>query len=162
MVEVLLRLIEKFIFKPANIGLMNWVILIIMVLLFYALYNFFISLSSGDIHQVVGALILQITAAIFGGLVLLYLKLTKTELLVSKKGILFAVLAGICIGVAEISYFFVYSKGISATVAIPIVMGGTVLVGSILGFIFLKESITLWHVLASILIIAGISIMYLK
>ncbi len=162
MVEVLLRLIEKFIFKPANIGLMNWVILIIMVLLFYALYNFFISLSSGDIHQVVGALILQITAAIFGGLVLLYLKLTKTELLVSKKGILFAVLAGICIGVAEISYFFVYSKGISASVAIPMVMGGTVLVGSILGFIFLKESITLWHVLASILIIAGISIMYLK
>lgn len=141
---------------------MEGIIFILVALIFYALYNFFIKVSSGNIHQVVGAVILQITAALFGGLILLYLKLTNKELMISQKGIIFAVLAGVCIGIAEITYFFVFSKGVSASVAIPIVMGGTVLVGSLLGIFFLKEAINLWHVLASLLIIVGIGLMYLK
>lgn len=141
---------------------MNWLIFVIIALFSYGFYNFFIKISSGNIHQVVGAVILQATAALFGILILVYLKLANKELLISQKGILFAVLAGICIGIAEISYFVVFSKGIDASVAIPIVMGGTVLIGSVLGIIFLKEALSLWHVLASVLIIAGIAVMYFK
>jgi bacterial/archaeal transporter family protein len=142
---------------PANV-----LLLLLVPLIFYTLYNFFIKVSSGNIHQVVGAVILQVTAAIFGGLILLYLKLTNKELLITQKGVMFAILAGVAIGAAEITYFLVFSKGVSASVAIPVVWGGVILLGSILGIIFLNESFTMWKAFASVLIIAGISIFFLK
>ena len=54
--------------------------------------------------------------------------------------VIFAILAGVAVGLAEITYFLVFSKGVSASVAIPVVLGGTILLGSILGIIFLQEN----------------------
>ena len=74
---------------------MNWLPLAILTALFYGLYNFFIKLSSGSINQIVGAVILQIVAALLGGAVLVYLKVTNNTFVVTGKGISYAVLAGI-------------------------------------------------------------------
>jgi len=141
---------------------MEWMFIILLTVLFFSLYNFFIKVASGSINQVVGAVILQIVAALIGGIVLIYMKFSGRDLVISQKGVIFAILAGIAVGLAEITYFFVYSKGVQASVAIPLVMGGTVLVGSILGFVFLKETFNLWHVLASVMIIISIFLISFK
>ena len=45
---------------------------------FYGAYNFFIKIASGHINQIVGAVILQIVAALLGGIILLIIKITDT------------------------------------------------------------------------------------
>ncbi len=129
---------------------------------FYGAYNVFIKVASGHINQIVGAVILQVVAALLGGVILLIMKMTNTPLEISQKGVWFAVLAGVFVGLAEITSFFVFSKGVSASVGIPIIIGGSILVGAVLGLTFLKETINPIHYLAIALIIVGVVILSTK
>ena len=65
-------------------------------------------------------------------------------------------MAGVFIGLAEITSFFVFSKGISVSTGVPIIIGGSVVFASLLGILFLKETLTPIHLLAMLLIIVGI------
>ncbi len=133
-----------------------------MTAVFYGAYNVFIKVSSGHINQIVGAVILQIVAALLGGVILIIMKITNTPLELSSKGVWFAVLAGIFVGLAEITSFFVFSKGVSASVGIPIIIGGSILVAAVLGVAFLKETLNPLHILAISLIVAGVVILSIK
>ena len=138
---------------------MPWIILVILTALFFGLYNFFIKVSAGQIQQILGAVILQAVALLLGGVALLFLKWKGVPVSFSPKGILYAVLAGVFVGLAEITSFYVFSKGINASVGIPVIVGGTVLVGAVLGIVFLKESVS-WIQLAGIAcILAGVAIL---
>ncbi|OGH77666.1 MAG: hypothetical protein A3C10_00590 [Candidatus Magasanikbacteria bacterium RIFCSPHIGHO2_02_FULL_48_18] len=141
---------------------MNWIFLAIMTAIFYGAYNVFIKVSSGHINQIVGAVILQIVAALVGGIILLIMKMTNSPLEISQKGVLFAVLAGIFVGLAEITSFFVFSKGVSASVGIPIIIGGSVLVGAVLGLTFLKETLNPIHYVAIAMVVVGVIILSTK
>lgn len=141
---------------------MNWLYYAIMTAVFYGAYNVFIKISSGHINQIVGAVILQIVAALLGGVLLLMMKISGTPLDISQKGIKFAVLAGIFVGLAEITSFYTFSKGVSASVGIPIIIGGSVFIGAILGISFLKETLLPIHYLGIILIITGVIMLTLK
>lgn len=138
---------------------MPWFILVILTALFFGLYNFFIKISAGQIQQILGAVILQAVALLLGSIVLLFLKWRGIPLDTSVRGMLYAVLAGICVGMAEITSFYVFSKGVNASVGIPIIVGGTVLVGALLGIIFLKESVSWIQLTGIILILAGVGIL---
>jgi transporter family protein len=74
----------------------------------------------------------------------------------SSRGITFAVLAGLSVGLAEITAFYGFSKGVSASVGIPIMVGGTVLVGVILGLLVLREQLSPLQGLGVLLLLAGI------
>ena len=128
-------------------------------LFFFGLYNFFIKVSAGHIHEILGAVILQAVALLLGGVALAFLKLKGNILESSGKGLLFAVLAGLSVGLAEIVSFYAFSKGTPATVGIPVIVGGTVIVGAILGIIFLKEQLYWQHYLGIIFIMMGIIIL---
>ena len=135
---------------------MNWILLALLAAVFYGAYNFFIKVSSGHINQIAGAVILQLVATLVGAGVLSFLKITDVPIEISNKGIMYAIAAGVFVGLAEITSFFVFSKGISLSNALPIIIGGSVIIGSILGILFLKETITVIHVLAIILVVTGI------
>lgn len=135
---------------------MNWIVLAVMTAFFYGTYNFFIKISSGHINQIVGALILQIVAALLGAGVLLVMKLRSVPLEITNKGIGYAVLAGVFVGLAEIFSFIVFSKGVSVSVGISVIIGGSVFFGALLGLFFLREILTLWHYVGILMIIGGI------
>ena len=139
-----------------KINTMSWIILALSTAIFYGVYNFFIKVSSGHINQIAGAVILQLVAMLVGGVILLFIKFTNVSIEISNKGILYAVLAGVFVGLAEITSFFVFSKGITLSIGLPIIIGGSVVFGSLLGILFLKEVLTPIHLLAILLIIVGI------
>lgn len=141
---------------------MHWIFPAIMTAVFFGAYNVFIKLASGHINQIVGAVILQVVAALLGGLILLILKTTHQPLEISPKGIQMAILAGVFVGLAEIASFYVFSKGVSASVGIPIIIGGSVLVGAILGLTFLKESLGPLQYFAIALIVTGVVLLSVK
>lgn len=135
---------------------MNWVLLAILSAFFFGAYNVFIKAASGHINQILGAVILQIVAALVGGIILLVIKMTHGSFEISQKGVWFAVFAGITVGLAEITSFYMFSKGVPASTGIPIIVGGSILVGALLGLLFLKETINPIHYIAILLIIAGV------
>ncbi len=138
---------------------MNWILLAGLTALFYGLYNFFIKLSSGHIHQIAGSVILQVTSALVGGGILAYLYFARDPLPVSSRGVWLAVLAGVFVGLAEILSFTVFAKGVPASTGIPIIVGGTVVAGVLLGLVFLGETLRPVDWLAVLLIVAGTAIL---
>src|SRR3989344_4311176 len=135
---------------------MTWIFLAFTTAAFLGIYSFFIKISSGYINQIAGAVILQAVAILVGGIGFLILKFTGNVIEISNKGILYAILAGLFIGLAEIATFFLFKKGITLSAGLPIIIGGSVIFGSLLGVLFLKEVLTPIHFLAILLIIVGI------
>jgi bacterial/archaeal transporter family protein len=142
----------------------NYLILFALVTAcFYGAYNVLIKMASGYINQILGAVILQVVAAIVGGIIFFVLKMTtNTPIIISTKGVVLAVLAGIFVGLAEITSFYVFSKGLTASIGIPIIIGGSILIGAIAGILFLKESLNPIHYFAILLIVIGVVILSTK
>ncbi len=138
---------------------MNWLAIALLTAVFFGLYNFFIKVSSGNIHEILGAVILQAVALLLGCALLIYLKQTGDQFSFSSKGILYAVLAGLAVGVAEILTFMVFEKGVAVSIATPVIIGSSVVVSSVLGILFLRETISLIQLFALALIASGIMLL---
>lgn len=141
---------------------MQWILLAVLTAFFFGAYNIFIKLSSGHINQIVGAVILQVVAALLGGAILLVIKFTDSPMQVSQKGILYAILAGVFVGLAEITSFYVFSKGVPASLGIPVIIGGSVVVGALLGVIFLKENLDWRQLMGVVLVVTGVILLSAK
>lgn len=59
---------------------MSWIYLALITACFYALYNIFIKLASAHIHEIAGAVILQVVAFVLGAAWLIYLKINHVPL----------------------------------------------------------------------------------
>ncbi len=134
---------------------MHWLIIAITTAFCFGLYNFFIKISSGNIHEIVGAVILQIIAAMLGGIFLLFFKFNNQPLPVTNKGIWQAALAGLCVGLAEILTFVLYTRGVSVSVGTPLIVGGSLVVVTLLGWLFLREELNFLQLAGIILVIIG-------
>jgi len=113
--------------------------------------------ASDKINYLFGAIIIS-AAAFFAGAILLLPKIKSTVLVSNPKGIIFAVLAGLC--ALGIDYFTLksYGSGLAVSITGPIFVGGSVATVAIIGF-FLGESFTLVKVLGLLLIIIGSGIL---
>lgn len=141
---------------------MNWIFLAVLSAFFFGAYNVFIKVSSSHINEIVGAVILQVVAAMVGGIILIALKASHSPMVITQRGIWFAVLAGVMVGLAEITSFFLFSKGISASIGIPIIIGGSIVVGTLLGLTFLKETLQPVHYVGTALIVIGVVLLTTK
>jgi transporter family protein len=125
----------------------------------FGLYNVFIKVSADDIHEVLGAVVLQVVATLIGLGLLLYLKATSSATLhVSGRGLLLASLAGVAIGLVEILSFVIYARGIPVAVGNPLIVGGSLVVTTGVGIALLHEALSGWQIAAIVLIAAGIGV----
>jgi len=106
--------------------------------------------------QTPGGVILQFVAAIFGSLLLGLVMLQGKELKFDSFGILWACMAGIAVGTAEMLSFVVSGMGVPASQAIPVIIGGSVMVGAVLGLVMLGETMMLQGWLGVLLLMTGI------
>jgi transporter family protein len=130
----------------------------------YALYNIFIETASTSIDPMLGGVLLQVVAALLGTLLLVGKVGKRTasqstgSIPTRAGGIKWSILAGLAVGVAEILSFMSSSLGVQAMQSIPIVIGGSVLFGTILGTVWLKEVLTVKGWCGVVLIAAGIAL----
>lgn len=78
---------------------------------------------------------------------------------------LWAVAAGFCIGGAEIAYFYLFSgiggeKPMAASIAIPVVVGGTILISLVVAFFLFGEALSWKQALGGACIIFGILFLF--
>lgn len=133
------------------------IIFAIVTAMALGIWTVFHQQASDKINYLVGAIIVSLTAVVLG-LIFLLPKIKITTLYSNPKGILFAVLAGVC--ALAIDYFALktYGSGLAVSVAGPIIIGGSVAIAAIIGF-FLGESITLIKMLGLLFVIAGSGIL---
>ena len=124
------------------------VTLILLITLCYAAYNLLIKVSgnaSGALTSPLLATIsLQIAALSVSCCYLIYLWRTSAAISLPAKAYPWAIAAGVCIGLAEIMYFYLFresstGKSVPANVAIPLIVGGTILVVVSLSFFLFGE-----------------------
>jgi transporter family protein len=125
----------------------------------YAFYNIFIKKGSASINPILGGVILQFVAAMFGSLLLLAVIVKDggtSELQVDSTGLAWSICAGVAVGAAEMLSFCVSGMGVNATQSIPIIIGGSILFGSILGILMLGEILMLQGWMGVVLLMVGI------
>lgn len=138
-----------------------WIGPALVCALAYALYNIFIKKGSASIHPVLGGVILQFVAALLGILllsVLVWRDGGTEDLQYDLPGVQWAICAGVAVGSAEILSFIVSGMGVQAMQSIPIIIGGSVLFGTVLGYSVLQEMLTYRGWLGVVLIAAGIAL----
>ena len=151
---------------------MNNSYLLITVTLAYAGYNLFIKLAGAqninNNNGIAATLCLQIFALIVTSVFSIYLSsLGENIFVLPSKTYLYAAFGGISIGIAEIGYFYLFNASntdgaLSANSAIPIILGGTILVTMIFSFYILKESFNYHKIIGTIFIIIGIYLIFNK
>ena len=135
-------------------------LLLALAAVMFGLYNVFIKLSAGHIQAVLGAVILQFVAAFLGLGLLLYFKQSQQLVLhVTPRGVSLAVLAGVAIGVVEILTFVIYGRGVAVAVGNPLVVGGSLLVTTGIGWLLLRETLNPWQVFAVLCIVGGVAVL---
>ncbi|CAJ1935283.1 unnamed protein product [Cylindrotheca closterium] len=157
---------NQFMATPESPALMVWIVPALCCAMAYALYNIFIKKGSSHINPVLGGVILQLVAALLGGCLLTFLILQETHkggdvgniVAFDKEGIFWAVLAGLAVGTAEIVSFLVSSMGVQAMQSIPVIIGGSVLFGTVIGALALHEDLSMRGWGGVVLISIGISL----
>ena len=74
--------------------------------------------------------------------------------------------AGLCIGLAEIGYFYLFrgvggAGPVAANVAVPVIVTGTVVITMVLSYLALKESLGAMQVAGTVVVIIGIAMIFL-
>ena len=138
-----------------------WIVPALICALCYAFYNIFIKLGSASIHPILGGVILQFVAAILGSCllsILIWKDGGVEDLDYDYDGIKWSICAGIAVGLAEIVSFIVSGLGVPASKSIPIIIGGSVGCGVLLGLMLLREALGYRGWTGVILIISGVAL----
>ena len=145
--------------------------LLIAVTILYAGYNLFIKVSGGYVPAtatttVAATICLQLAALFTSTMFLGTLVFRGGHVFALSTGsYLWAMLAGLCIGGAEIGYLYLFggigiSKPMPANIAIPVIVSGTIVLSLLFSYGVLKESIAWNQLLGCFFIVLGIIFLF--
>ncbi|MCK5474870.1 MAG: hypothetical protein KAI53_05680 [Candidatus Aenigmarchaeota archaeon] len=133
------------------------IIFAVITAILFGFWTIFHDLAAGKINYLFGAILVSLTAAVLGFMLLLP-QIKTTTLYSNPKGLLFVALAGVC--ALGIDYFALktYGTGLPISVAGPIIIGGSIAIAAAIGF-FMGESISLMKITGLLLVIIGSGIL---
>ncbi len=146
--------------------------LLLIITFLYAGYNLLIKVSSGFVPITASSTILATIALQLAALVVSCLFATgllvrgASALSLPTSAYVWAVLAGICIGGAEIGYFYLFrgiagAPPLAANIAIPFIVSGTIVVTALAAWLTFNESLSWQKGFGIALIIIGVITIYL-
>lgn len=151
---------------------MTQILLVVFATVLYAGYNLLIKVSGDHVPAsasttILATLILQFSALCTSLLAASFLTMKGTSIFgLTPKAYMWAVLAGICIGAAEIIYLYVFSglgidgEKLPANAVIPFVVGGTVVITMIVSAVIFKEAFGWSQMVGSCFIVLGIAFLF--
>lgn len=150
---------------------MNPVLLLAGVTIAYAGYNLMIKVSGTHVPATATTTVLATIALQLAALATSLVFLTALALrggqsfALTPNAYLWAALAGLCIGAAEIGYLYLFggigaAKPMAASIAIPTIVSGTIVIATLASALLLDEPFG-WHQVAGGgLILAGILVFF--
>jgi drug/metabolite transporter (DMT)-like permease len=135
----------------ADLNLMYTLILLLLITLCYAAYHLLVKVSSNyggafDAAPILATLSLQATALVVSLAYFFYLISQDVSVTLPGKAYIWAIGAGLCIGLAEIMYFYLFrgvagEKPMAASTAIPFIVGGTIVVTVLVSMLVFRETL---------------------
>ncbi len=122
------------------------------------LWVVFNKVAAGYVNQLLGAILLSVTAVAIGGTVFLLRGPQAARLVTNPKGIIFVALAGAAAFSMDFLGLTAYSRGLPITVGGPVIIGGGIAVATLLGF-SLGEPVSVAKVTAVVLIVIGAALL---
>lgn len=132
---------------------MNPIIFAIAAAGAFGLWTIFHRLAAPYVNQVMGAILVSSVAIILGGLVWFFQK-HPNQYVTDWRGWLFLILAGLMAFLIDFFALKTYGSGLSVTIGGPIIIGGSIAVATIIGFL-IGDSITATKVLGILLLAGG-------
>ncbi len=138
----------------------------------YAAYNLLIKVSGAQVSEtatttVLATICLQI-AALSVSLVFMCVLMARGGHLfqLGASAYVWAAVAGVCIGMAEIGYFYLFGgigevAPMAANIAIPAIVGGTIAVGLLFSVVFFNEPAGWNHWCGAGLIVLGVFMFFI-
>lgn len=147
------------------------IILLIAITALYAGYNLLIKVSSNHVpvaatSTVLATICLQLAALAASVTFALALLARGGHVLkLSTTACAWAAAAGLCIGLAEIGYFYLFrgvagAGPVAASVAVPVIVTGTVVLTMLLAWLALKESIGAMQIAGTVVVVIGIAMVF--
>jgi drug/metabolite transporter (DMT)-like permease len=133
----------------------RWVILAIVAGVFAGLYHVLTKLAAGKIPDVTAAFWLEVGAIVVLAAYLLAIRQQPWGPAVTRSGLTYALLGGVCVAVAGVLGFVIYRQGL-LSVAAPVFVLASVLVPVLVGIIFLKEPVSWTRVLGMVGAVASV------
>lgn len=130
---------------------MNTLLLLCLITACYAAYNLLVKVSGsyaeGSSAPILATISLQVAALSMSLIYLVYLQRGDANIALPGKVYLWAVFAGMCIGLAEIMYFYLFrgvggEKPMAASTAIPFIVGGTIAVTVLVSHVVFRETLS--------------------
>ncbi len=139
-----------------------WLTYAILTILSYALFDLFVKKTSGKIDDFLAALIINLTASLPPLLFFLFLKISNKSVLYSKDGLIYAVISGILVGLASVTFIKMFASGSYLSVGSPTVRVGMVVLASVFGVLVLKETLSARQIVGIIISVFGLSLLIFK
>lgn len=115
--------------------------LVLFCAVLYAIFGFFVARSSMKLDAFFANALFN-APAVFGPLLVFLAATRKNEGAVTRGGVIDAVIAGVVLTVFSVLLVKIYARGGNLAYVMPVVYGGTVVIGSFLGWWLLKEAIS--------------------
>ena len=136
-----------------------WLMYALITIIGYAGMDFFIKKASGKIDDyLLSTMIINFFALLPALLMYFWLKFTNQNVLVSKEGTIFSIIAGLFIGIGTITLIRMFSLGSNLSIGSPVVRIGTVVLTTLLGIFLLNESFETKQIIGILLSVLGISL----
>ncbi len=127
---------------------MNWLGFGFGTILFYSLFNFFLKISSGKVNAGVASFIVDAIATFALAIYVLYLRIHGEKVFdIKPLSLIYLLFAAIAVALGNIFIYKMYSTGANLSVTTPFVQIGSIVVGTLLGIVFLKEGITIKYII---------------
>ena len=148
------------------------VALLCLITVLYAGYNLFIKVSGGHVPEdasttLLATVCVQVFALLSSSIFFVFLSVQGGHSFrLSQPVYLYAAAAGLCIGAAEIGYFYLFGgvggiKPMAANVAIPAIVTGTIVITVIVAHVLFHEHLTPWQIGGAVLVAGGIAMLFL-
>ena len=150
-----------------------WTVILLLTAItaLYAGYNLLVKVSSNHVPEsatttVLATICLQLAAlAASGTFALVLLARGGHVLKLSTTAYVWAAAAGLCIGLAEIGYFYLFrgvggTGPVAANVAVPVIVTGTVVLTMLLSFFALRESLGAMQIAGTVVVVIGIAMIF--
>ncbi|MGB5706811.1 MAG: hypothetical protein WBM41_08260 [Arenicellales bacterium] len=147
---------------------MQTLVLLFLITACYAAYNLLVKLSSSysgaATTPILATISLQLAALSVSLIYLGYLSRQQITVGLPGRAYFWAVTAGVCIGLAEVMYFYLFrgvggEKPIAASTAIPFIVGGTIVIALVVSSFLFRETLNSGQWIGVGLTFAGMSVL---
>lgn len=141
---------------------MSWVYWAVVTALFYGIFDFFVKKTAGKVEDGLAAFLLNIISAVVLTIYLIIGKYRGLKLFASTEGLFYALMGGIFIGLASITFIKVFSAGSNLSIGVAIVRIGMVILATLFGLFLLQEKIMVKQIIGILIALFGLFLILVK